>query len=378
MKFGLLILEQEARFPEIPFFGYNRLKELMKQGDVRTSEEFLGLLRAELEMLDEAHEKTIESSEEDSFHYKWSQLNAVAVAKITKKWNRHNSVGGTVSYSQIAEMLCKTKFYRVTYVWTAPSEKIECPICLEAVTNPVMYSEACDHRFCATCAVAAACRKESEGKCPLCRQGGFDSLALEPVKEQGMQRADDWPRASTLLSSLKKLEPLGDTSEGDPTIDEKYLQKVRQETSPSDDDGAAPLSVMTFNLLAPVWASPKLYPSVEQRYLDPEAPRPARADPPGRRRHHLPPGVPGDGTRVAPLFRGRGPGQDLRRGVLPVPPDLLGALAHGGYQLRAAAQRGVRLDEEADGPIRADCSFDMVEDQVKKYHQIVRNNRSAT
>ena len=33
---------------------------------------------------------------------------------------------------------------------------------------------------------------------------------------------------------------------------------------------------MTFNLLAPVWASPKLYPSVEQRYLDPAARRRAQ------------------------------------------------------------------------------------------------------
>lgn len=219
MKFGEIIAEQKKRFPFLQFFGYKRLKDFIKEDHATTSEQFMSWVDEELKLLDKGHEKMIECGTDSRVHYKWSQLNAVAVAKIIKKWNRRCAdVGGQIHYEIVAERLRETKFYHMTYCWTAPSEKIECALCLDVVTDPVLYTAACTHHFCAGCAVKTACTQAGFG-CPICRQGTLRTLSLAPVPEQ--LHADEWPKASTLLSSLQKLESLCSVRELEAALDEK-------------------------------------------------------------------------------------------------------------------------------------------------------------
>lgn len=219
MKFGVIISEQQARFPELRFFGYNRLKQLIKEEHATTTEQFVIWVDFELELLDKGHEKMIESGADSRLHYKWSRLNSVAVAKIIKKWNRRSPKHqNEITDMFVAEKLRETKFYQMTYSWTAPDEKIECPLCHEHATDPVIYTTACSHRFCSGCAVKTACTQPGFG-CPVCRQGTLRTLALEPVCQDS--QADDWPKASTLLSSLKKLEGTSNKREPEQVIEMK-------------------------------------------------------------------------------------------------------------------------------------------------------------
>merc|ERR1719238_1398101 len=170
-------------------------------------------------MLEKGHEKMIESGTDSRLHYQWSRLNAVAVAKIIKKWNRRCAEDqGTITYMHIADKLRETKFYQMTYSWTEQDEKIECPLCHEEATDPVIYTAACSHRFCSGCALKTACTQPGLG-CPVCRQGTLRTLSLEPVHEE--PQADDWPKASTLLSSLQKLESMCNTREPEQALEEK-------------------------------------------------------------------------------------------------------------------------------------------------------------
>merc|ERR1719453_2714030 len=202
-------------------------------------------------MLDRAHEKMIEANVGHDLHYKWSQLNAVAVAKIIKKWNnRCAEQHGQINFESVTEELRATKFYQMTYCFTASSEMIECALCFDVVTDAVLYSSACTHRFCAACAVKTACTQPGFG-CPTCRQGTISTLSLVPVKE--VSQADEWPKASTLLSSLQKLEPLCNR-ESEQSLDEK---------APDEKKTSFEADQKTFCAPPPIFLKPKQAPPID-------------------------------------------------------------------------------------------------------------------
>jgi hypothetical protein len=227
MKFGLLIAGQQSSYLELRFFQYDRLKRMIESARFASRAEFLHALDHELQLLDEAYSQMLEN-EDSRLIYEWGQLNAVAAAKITKKWNRRASGEEAIPYRVVAECLQSSRFYSATYSW---AEAVECGICMEMVSNPVRMSSACSHVFCASCAVKAACA--SDGQCPLCRRGGPQTLALRPP-------GVGWgPPASALLSSLQRLEELSPRKENE----ERYKTMLRNPPSPCLKPQPAPWPV---------------------------------------------------------------------------------------------------------------------------------------
>jgi hypothetical protein len=209
MKFGGIIASQSKRFPRVRFFDYDRFKRLLVVEEL-TRTAFQMLLKIELSLLDTQYEKLME--EDECFLYKWSQLNAVALVKITKKWNRRCGTDVAASDMQIltsdvSALLAATRFFTAENATRRRPDT--CAICLGSVVNPVWLSFSCPHYFCAVCAEQTACAQR--GRCPLCRDGTTETLALERVPDTAShgdvpRPTGDWPPAALLLSSLEKLD----------------------------------------------------------------------------------------------------------------------------------------------------------------------------